>query len=98
MVSVLVASEVFVVGVTKFLEAAVSMNAVVKRSGGLAQPATKGKEFAIMLLATSVLEVSAGSHRQAGVHALLSVLPPFVLARKAVVSCPSLRWVHVVLE
>jgi len=41
MVSVLVASEVFVVGVTKCLEAAVSMNAVVKRSGGLAQPATK---------------------------------------------------------
>ena len=41
MVSVLVASEVFVVGVTKFLEAAVSMNAVVVRSGGLAQPEAK---------------------------------------------------------
>jgi len=41
MVSVLVASEVFVVGVTKFLEAAVLINAVVERSGGLAQPEAK---------------------------------------------------------
>ena len=41
MVLVLVASEVCVIGVTKFLEAAVSINAVVVRSGGLAQPETK---------------------------------------------------------
>ncbi len=51
MVSVLVAAEVCVVprknlvtprlGVTKFLEATVSMNAVVVRSGGLAQPEAK---------------------------------------------------------
>ena len=41
MVSVLVASEVCVVGVTKFLEAAVSMNAVDERSGGLVQPEAK---------------------------------------------------------
>jgi hypothetical protein len=41
MVSVLVAAEVCVVGVTKLLEAAVSMDAVVLRSGGLAQPEAK---------------------------------------------------------
>ncbi len=41
MVLMLVAVEVCVVGVTKCLEAAVSINAVVVRSGGLAQPEAK---------------------------------------------------------
>jgi hypothetical protein len=40
-----------------------------------------------MLLAISVFRVSAGSNRQAGVHALLSVLPLLVLlAHEEVVS------------
>ena len=39
--SELVAGDVFVVGVTKCLEAAVSINAVVFRLGGLVQPESR---------------------------------------------------------
>ena len=55
------------VGVSSVTEAAVSMNAVDLRSGGLAQPEWYVIEFAtIVLVATSVLLDSAGAPCQVG--------------------------------
>ena len=55
------------VGVSSVTEAAVSMNAVVVKSGGLAQPEWYVIEFVnIVLVTTSVLLDSAGSPCQAG--------------------------------
>jgi hypothetical protein len=96
---VLVAADVLVDGITSDLEAAVSIKAVVDKLGGLEQPGSCANEFANMLQATSTLNESAGAHRQVGVgQPWLSVLPPFMLVRVAVVLCPHLWWVHEVLE
>ncbi len=91
MVSELVAADILVDGVTRCLEAAMSKNAVEDKSGGLVQPESRGNEFAIMLLATSTFDRSAGANRQAGVHLLLASLPPLVSNLVAVALCPALQ-------
>ncbi len=97
MVLELVAADVLVDGVTRCLEAAVSINAVEDKSGGLVQPKLRGNKFAIMLLATSTFDGSAGANRQAGVHLLLALLPPLVSNLVAAALCPSLQWAQVAL-
>ncbi len=87
-------------------EAAVSMNAVDVKSGGLVQPDLWYViEFAnIVLLTTSVLLYSAGAPCQVGGlgmpavrHPSLNLLPPIVWARVAPGWWPALRDVHVQL-
>ena len=93
------------VGVSSVTEAAVSMNAVEDKLGGLAQPEWYLIEFAnIMLLTTSVLIDSAGVPCQVGGvgrpmvgQPALKVLPPNVLVRVAPGWWPVLRDVHVEL-
>jgi hypothetical protein len=97
MVSELVVADVLVDGVTRCLEAALSTNAVEDKSGGLVQPELRGNKFAIMLLATSMFDQSAGLNRLAGVHLLLASLPPLVSNLVAVALCPALQWVQVAL-
>ncbi len=97
MVSELVGTDVLVNGVTRYLEAAMSINAIEDKSGGLVQPESRGNKFAIMLLATSTFDGSAGANHQAGVHCLLALLPPLVSNLVATVLCPSLRWAQVAL-
>ena len=80
-----VMAEVLVMGVTRCFDAAVSMNAVDDKSGGLVQPEVWINDFA-KLLATSSFESSAGVHRQVGAQVLLILLPPFVSARVALAS------------
>jgi len=99
---VLLAGAVVVSSVT---EAAVSMNAVEDKSGGLAQPEWYLIEFAnIMSLTTSVLINSAGVPCQVGGvgrpavgQPVLKVLPPIVLVRVAPNWWPALRDVHMEL-
>ena len=75
------------VGVSSVTEAAVSMNAVDLKSGGLAQPEWYVTEFAnILLVTTSVLLDSAGAPCQVGGvgspaegQPALKVQPPIVL-------------------
>jgi hypothetical protein len=71
-------------------EAAVSMNAVDFKSGGLAQPEWYVIEFANFLVTTSVLLDSAGAPCQVGGvgspvegQPALKVQPPIVLVRVA---------------
>ena len=79
------------VGVSSVTEAAVSMNAVDFKSGGLAQPEWYVIEFAnIVLVTTSVLLDSAGVPCQVGGvvrpaegQPTLNVQPPIVLVRVA---------------
>ena len=79
------------VGVSSVTEAAVSMNAVDLKSGGLAQPEWYVIEFAnIVLVTTSVLLDSAGAPCQVGGvgspvegQPALKVQPPIVLVRVA---------------
>ena len=78
------------VGVSSVTEAAVSMNAVDLKSGGLAQPEWYVIEFAnIVLVTTSVLLNSAGAPCQVGgvgrpavCQPALKVQPPIVLFRR----------------
>ena len=75
------------VGVSSVVEAAMSMNAVDVKSGGLAQPEWFVIEFAnIVLVATSVLLNPAGAPCQVGGverptvgQPVLNVTPPIVL-------------------
>ncbi len=97
MVLELVAADVLVDGVTRCLEATVSINVVEDKSGGLVQPELRGNKFAIMLLATSTFDGSAGANHQAGVHLLLALLPPLVSNLAAAALCPSLQWAQVAL-
>ncbi len=97
MVLELVAADVLIDGVTRCLEAAVSTNTVEDKSGGLVQPESRGNKFAIMLLATSMFDQSAGANCQAGVHLLLALLPPLVSNLVAVALCPALQWAQVAL-
>jgi hypothetical protein len=97
MVLELVVADVLVDGVTRCLEAAMSINAVEDKSGGLVLPELRGNEFVIMLLAPSTSDGSAGVNRQAGVHLLLASLLPLVSNLVAAALCPSLRWAHVAL-
>ena len=97
MVLELVAADVLIDGVTRCLEAAVSTNTVEDKSGGLVQPESRGNKFAIMLLATSMFDQSAGANCQAGVHLLLELLPPLVSDLVAVALCPALQWAQVAL-
>ncbi len=97
MVLELVVADILVDGVTRCLEAAVSIKALKDKSGGLVQPELRGNEFAIMLLATSTFDGPTGANRQAGVHLLLASLLPLVSDLVAVVMCPSLRWAQVAL-
>ena len=77
-------------GVSSVTEAAVSMNAVDFKSGGLAQPEWYVIEFAnIVLVTTSVLLNSAGAPCQVGgvgrpavCQPALKVQPPIVLFRR----------------
>ncbi len=79
------------VGVSSVTEAAVLMNAIDLRSGGLAQPEWYVIEFAnIVLVTTSVLLYSAGAPCQVGGvgrpvvgQPALKVQPPIVLVRVA---------------
>jgi hypothetical protein len=79
------------VGVSSVTEAAVSMNAVDFKSGGLAQPEWYVIEFAnIVLVTTSVLLDSAGVPCQVGGvgrpvegQPVLKVQPPIMLVRVA---------------
>ena len=79
------------VGVSSVTEAAVVMNAVEFRSGGLSQPEWYVIESAnIVLVTTSVLLDSAGAPCQVGGvgrpvvgQPALKVLPPIVLVRLA---------------
>ena len=79
------------VGVSSVTEAAVLMNAVEFRSGGLSQPEWYIIEFAsIVLVTTSVLLDSAGAPCQVGGvgrpavgQPALKVLPPIMLVRLA---------------
>jgi hypothetical protein len=78
-------------GVSSVTEAAVSMNAVDSKSGGLAQPEWNVIEFAnIVLVTTSVLLDSAGVPCQVGGvgrpvegQPALKVQPPILLVRVA---------------
>jgi hypothetical protein len=97
MVLELVAADVLVDGVTRCLEAAVSMHAVEDKSGGLLQPESRGNKFAIMLLATSTFNQSTGANRQAGVRLLLALLLPLVSNLVAGALCPALQWAQVAL-
>ncbi len=84
-------------GVTRDLEAAVSIKAVEDKLGGLTQLELWGNKFANMLDATSSFDMSAGlSHQVSGVHLLLALLPPLGSDRVATVLCPSCWWVQVV--
>ena len=74
------------VGVSSVMEAAVSMNAVDFKSGGLVQPEWYVIEFANFLVTTSVLLDSAGAPCQVGGvgspaegQPALKVQPPIVL-------------------
>jgi hypothetical protein len=79
------------VGVSSLTEAAVSMNAVDVKSGGLVQPEWYIIEFAnIVLVTTSVLLNSAGAPFQVGGvgrpavgQPALKVQPPIVLVQVA---------------
>ncbi len=78
------------VGVSSVTEAAVSMNAVDFKSGGLAQPEWYVIEFANCLVTTSVLLDSAGAPCQVGGvgsptegQPALKVQPPIVFVRVA---------------
>ncbi len=73
----LVAGKVCVDGVTRDLEAAVSIKAVEDKLSGLAQPELRGNKFANMFEATPTFDMSAGFNCQvSGVHLLLASLPP----------------------
>jgi len=93
------------VGVSSMTEAAVSMNAIEDKSGGLAQREWYLIEFAnIVLLTTSVLIDSAGVPCQVGGvgrpvvgQPALKVLPPNVLVQMAPGWWPALQDVHVEL-
>ena len=93
------------VGVSSMTEAAVLMNAVDVKTGGLAQPGWFVIEFAnIVLVTTSVLLNSAGAPCQAGGvgrpavgQPVLNVTPPTVLFRVAPAWWPVRREVQVLL-
>ena len=93
------------VGVSSVTEAAVSMNAVDVKLGGLAQPGWFVIEFAnIVLVTTSVLLNSAGAPCQVGGvgrpvvgQPVLNVTPPFVLFQVVPAWWPARREVQVLL-
>jgi hypothetical protein len=97
MVLELMAADFLVDGVTRCLEAAMSISVVEDKSGGLVQSESRGNKFAIMLLATSMFDGSAGANPQVGVHLLLALLPPLVSNLVAAALCPSLQWAQVAL-
>jgi hypothetical protein len=88
----LVGLDVVVKGMTSDFEAAVSMNAVEDRSGGLSQPGSRAKKVAIALQATSMSDKPAGANRLvAGAQLMFLPLPQLMSDPMAVEMWPSAR-------